>query len=208
MRELHGAGVTPFGGAIALMGGSGLYPLGGRMCGQGLYPLGGARFGRTLMPFAMGMNEFGKLPMAYQMRGNGLIDSFKSAARSIVKKLPNSVKTAAVNLAKSAAAEVAPMAEAQIQRGISKLPASAQPFAQMGVSAAKKAGRVGVTRARKSVGLGVSEEPAPSPKQISFVASEAAKGTRRAPIMDKHEYNILRNVAKSKAMEGRGAKLL
>lgn len=205
MRELHGAGLSPLGGAIAAMGGGGLYPLGGMKAG-GLYPLGGARFGRKLMPFAMGQNEFNRLPIAYQMRGEGIVDSFKSAARSIVKKMPNSVKTAAVGLAKAAAKEIAPIAEKQVQRGISKLPVSVQPLAQASLAVAKTQGKTAVSRARKSVGLGVSEEPATTPKQISFIASEAAKGKRRAPTLDKHEYSLLKNV--SKAMEGRGAKLM
>jgi ribosomal protein S20 len=159
--------------------------------------MGGA-FGRTGVSFAQGLRELYQLPVSHRMSGGGIMDSLTSAARSISKKMPNSVKSAAKSLATSAIAQATPLIESQVQKGISKMPAAAQPFAQMGVSAAKSQ----VTRGRKKIGLGVSEEAGLTPGQINAIAMDAAKGAKRAPMMDRHEYALLRNVVAAKT--GRG----
>jgi ribosomal protein S20 len=202
LREMHGGGLSPLGGGLSPLGGS-LYPLGG-----GITPLGGAvmsvggAFGRNRMGFASGIRELYQLPVSYRMSGGGLMDSLKSAARSITKKLPNSLKSAAKEIGKTALDQATPLIESQINKGISKLPAAAQPFAQLGVTAAKKQ----ATRGRKKIGMGVSEEAGLTPGQINAIAMDAARGAKRAPAMDRHEYALLKNVVAAKT--GRGVRKL
>ncbi len=191
-----GGGITPLGGALYPLGGS-LSPLGGAQCGGAILAMGGA-FGRKNVGFAQGLRELYQLPVSHRMSGGGIMDSLKSAARTLSKKMPNSLKSAAKEVAKTAIAQASPLVEAQIQKGISKMPAAAQPFAQMGVSAAKTQ----ATRGRKKIGLGVSEEAGLTPGQINAIAMDAAKGAKRAPMMDRHEYSLLRNVVAAKT--GRG----
>jgi ribosomal protein S20 len=202
-RQMSGRGISPLGGMVTVVGG-GITPLGGS-----LYPLGGARFGRMLMRPSMGINEIMRLPISQQMYGNGIVDSFKSAARSISKKVPSSLKSAASSAISSAVKSATPMVEAQIQKGISKLPSAAQPFAQMGVEVGKQQAKKGVARARSAIGMGTSELGALSAGQLNMLAQEAAKGTRRAPIMDRHQFSVLRNVVSTKAAtRGSGIKKL
>lgn len=205
LRELHGGGLSPLGSGITPLGGA-LYPLGGGIgpLGGSLSPLGGSvmamggAFGRKNVGFARGIRELYQLPVSHRMSGGGIMDSLKSAARSLSKKLPNSVKSAAKEVAKTAIAQATPLVEAQVQKGISRLPTAAQPFAQLGVSEAKKQ----ATRGRKKIGMGVSEEAGLTPGQINAIAMDAAKGAKRAPAMDRHEYALLRNVVAAKT--GRG----
>ncbi len=206
-RQMAGRGITPLGGMVSVLGGmcgNGITPLGGS-----LYPLGGAKFGRAMLRPSVGMNEIMRLPISQQMYGQGILDSLKSAARSISKKVPSSLKKAARSAASSAIKSATPMVEAQIQKGISQLPSSLQPIAQMGVEVGKQQAKKGVTRARKAVGMGVSELGALSPGQLNMLAEEAAKGTRKAPIMDRHQFSVLRNVVSTKAAtRGSGIKKL